>query len=59
MSCTHTLEANVGRLFCQSCGKLLDRDGLKNVRLAGAVGVRHTSNPEIERFWRTGDPTRL
>jgi hypothetical protein len=44
--------------FCYACGKLLDKEGLRRVRLMGAVGIwenRHT-NPKIDEFFSTGDP---
>lgn len=44
------------RLFCD-CGKLLDRDGLRKVRLAGLVGVG--VNPKFDAFWASGDPADL
>jgi hypothetical protein len=43
-------------LFCQHCGKLLDRAALEHVRLMGPVGVQHSTSPKIEQFWQTGDP---
>lgn len=52
--CGHHTQGN--RLFCACCGALLDRDGLKRVRLAGAIGVKSSSSPAIEEFKRTGDP---
>lgn len=55
--CQHESPMNVGRLFCDDCGKLVDRAGLRSVRLAGAIGVRHSTSPSIEKFWATGDPS--
>jgi hypothetical protein len=43
-------------MFCCDCGRVLDREGLRRVRLAGFVGVQHSTSPKIEEFWRTGDP---
>lgn len=45
-------------LFCPVCGKTAPED-LSRVRLMGFVGVQHSTNPKIERFWRTGDPSGL
>jgi len=44
------------RLFC-ACGKLLDKQGLKQVRMAGFVGVGQ--NPKFDDFWASGDPATL
>jgi hypothetical protein len=43
-------------ICCPTCGKV-DRAALKTVRLPGFVGVQHSTNPTIERFWETGDPS--
>lgn len=58
MTCSRCGHANESarRLFCEECGKLLDRDGLRGVRVPGFVGVLHSTSPKIEEFWRTGDP---
>ena len=53
--CGHVNEES-RRLFCQSCGKLLNQEVLKSVRLPGFVGVAHSTSPKIEEFWQTGDP---
>jgi hypothetical protein len=56
--CDHT-QCEPGRLFCTECGKLLDRNTLRGIRLAGFVGVRHSTSPAIEEFWATGNPDNL
>jgi hypothetical protein len=58
-TCKHDNPANANAVFCVECGKIIDLEGLRSIRLAGAIGVRHSSNPKIERFWQTGDPTGL
>lgn len=45
-------------VFCPVCGKA-DRTSLGRVRLAGFVGVAHSTSPAIERFFATGDPSHL
>lgn len=42
--------------FCPVCGKA-DRTTLGKVRLAGFVGVQHSTSPKVEEFWQTGDPS--
>jgi len=54
--CGH-VNAEARRLFCEQCGKALDPDGVRSVRLAGFVGVLHSTSPKIEKFWSTGDPS--
>jgi hypothetical protein len=48
-----------GRLFCVECGKLVDPAGLRSTSqgLLGPIGVLHSTSPEIEEFWATGDET--
>ena len=53
--CTHPCDSEDEHLFCQRCGKLRDRHALKTVRIAGFTGTQ-TLNPNLERFWETGDP---
>ena len=57
-ACTHPCDSENEHLFCQRCGRLLDRDGLKRVRIAGFAGGQ-TLNPNLERFYETGDPAGL
>jgi hypothetical protein len=45
-------------LFCPTCKQAKPED-LSSVRLMGFVGVKNSTNPKIERFWKTGDPTGL
>lgn len=42
--------------FCPVCGRA-DKVALKRIKLAGFVGVQHSTSPKIEQFWETGDPT--
>jgi hypothetical protein len=42
--------------FCSACGKLLDRDSLRQLRLLGPVGIAHTTSSTVEEFFATGDP---
>ena len=42
-------------LFCGTCGKVLDREGLRSVKLMGFTGPASLV-PSLERFWATGDP---
>jgi hypothetical protein len=51
----HTCGTDGRRLFCSECGKLVDRDGLKRVRVVGFHG-RSSTNPKVEEFFATGDP---
>jgi hypothetical protein len=44
------------RVFCPVCGRA-DQEALHSVRLAGFVGVLHSTSPKIEEFWQTGDPS--
>lgn len=46
-------------VFCQECGKLLDREALKRIRPMGPIGVVHTNSPRVEAFWESGDPDVL
>ncbi len=57
VTCGH--QPDPTRVFCPRCGKVQDRKVLESIRLAGIVDVRISTNPEIERFWKTGDPSRL
>lgn len=57
-ACTHPCDSETEHLFCQVCGKLLERDSLKGIRIAGFAGGQ-TLNPKIERFYETGDPSGL
>jgi hypothetical protein len=53
---THTCEPTTPRgLFCRDCGRVLDRDALRSVKLFGFMGPASLV-PSIERFWETGDP---
>jgi hypothetical protein len=45
--------------FCANCGKVLDVERLRGVRLMGPIGVQHSTSPRIEEFFRTGDPDVL
>lgn len=42
-------------LFCGECGKVKDRAALKRVRLEPRFTGPASLNPNIERFWETGD----
>jgi hypothetical protein len=43
-------------LFCGLCGKEREKGSLRRVKLQGFTGAA-SLNPNIERFWETGDPT--
>lgn len=47
--------SHVRALFCTQCGKVLDPEGLRSVRLQGFSGHQSLS-PAVEHFWHTGDP---
>lgn len=51
-SCDESQRTN----FCGVCGRALP-GRLEKVRLAGFVGVMHSTSPKIEQFWETGDPS--
>lgn len=57
MTCARCGADDQQNMFCGACGKVLDRAALQRVRLMGAVGLRHTSSPTVERFFQTGDPS--
>jgi len=44
------------RIFCPDCGRVLDRAGLRQVRIMGGVGVVNGSSDSLDKFWATGDP---
>lgn len=54
--CARCGEPPTDRLFC-SCGALIDKDGLKSLKLMGPIGVRHSNSASIDEFWKTGDPS--
>lgn len=54
--CEHAWESR--NLFCPECGAA-KKDELATVKLAGFVGVQHTTSPAVEQFWQTGDPASL
>jgi hypothetical protein len=59
MECSRCQNPRTTRnLFC-ACGKLYSKAELANVQVAGFVGVANSTNPKLERFWATGDPTGL
>jgi len=45
-------------LFCGLCGKEREPGSLRRVRLQGFTGPA-SLNPNIERFWETGDVEHL
>lgn len=57
MDCAHDDHART--LFCALCGKVKDRDALKRVRLEPRFTGGASLNPNIERFWASGDPAGL
>jgi hypothetical protein len=57
-SCTHGCDTDTRTLFCPRCGKLLDPDGLRAVRIDGFTGAQSLS-PGLEKFWASGDPQHL
>lgn len=52
----HNTETPAKNLFCSECGKLLEHGSLATVRMAGFVGVMHSTSDTIAKFWATGDP---
>ena len=42
-------------VFC-TCGKVVDPEGLRRVRLSGFSGPA-SLNENVETFWATGDPS--
>ncbi len=58
MECPHcgTRNQDTHRLFCSGCGKLKERQALRSVNLCGFTGGA-SLNPNVERFWETGDPS--
>lgn len=52
--CDHSADQS-RNLFCGACGKVKEPGSLKRVRLMGFSGPA-SLNPNIERFWETGDP---
>lgn len=54
-ACAHNDGATT--LFCSICGREREKGSLKRVKLTGFVGVHQSTNPKIEEFWRTGDPS--
>jgi hypothetical protein len=43
-------------LFCQHCGLAPDKQAVRSVRFGGFTG-RASTNPKMEQFWATGDPS--
>jgi hypothetical protein len=54
--CIHASPENDSRVFCVDCGRLVSQDRLRSVKLMGAIGPRHTSNENVQRFLATGNP---
>jgi hypothetical protein len=59
MTCHRCEHENVDqkRIFCESCGAILDKSDLRRVRLMGPIGVQHSNSDSIAEFWETGDPS--
>jgi hypothetical protein len=51
----HECSAPWNRAFCVTCGKVVHRDVLDSVKAMGAVGVKHSTNPNVQQWLATGD----
>ena len=58
MGCPHENHNDGTRnLFCTGCGKVKDPQALRRLRIEPRFTGAASMNPNIERFWETGDPT--
>lgn len=55
-TCTDHRGETERSLFCGACRKVLDPEALMTIRMKGFTGPAST-NPNIEYFWETGDPS--
>jgi hypothetical protein len=46
-------------IFCVKCGKEVVPGTLKTVRIGDGFTGPASTNPNVEHFWETGDPSRL
>lgn len=46
-------------IFCALCGKEREKGSLKRVRIEPRFHGAASMNPNIERFWATGDIDRI
>jgi len=59
MSTTCDHDDNQTTLFCGLCSKERVKGSLRTVRIDPRFRGAGSINPNIERFWQTGDPTGL
>jgi len=59
MPCACEPRPSTPPMFCPTCSKVVDPNGLRAVRVMGFVGVQHSTSPKIEAFFETGDPAAL
>ncbi len=59
MVCDRCSTRSEGRLFCPDCGRVLDADGLRKVRIMGSVDIRDSKSPKVQKFLETGEPSHL
>lgn len=56
--CDEGCDSQTSSLFCPRCGRLLEPGSLKSLRIETFSGAQ-SLNPNVEKFWETGDPEDL